>query len=90
VLPGFTGNADFRFLLGGADSRDDQIIRQWTKQRLLVASIEQSTVRSATFLMTALNDYAASQALTDLKAAAFLDAQGYVAPGFSSRSDLSQ
>lgn len=90
VQPGFNENADFSTILDGADSRDDEIIRQWAKQCLLIASIEQRPVRVATFLMTQLEAFAAGQALADLKAGGFVDAKGYVAPSFSSRSDLSK
>lgn len=89
VQPGFTDNVNFSFLLASDTSRDAEIIRQWTKHQLLIATIEQRTVEISTFEMTELNAGAAAQALIDLRAGGFLDAADYVEPSFSSRSDLS-
>ncbi len=90
VQPGFNNNADFRFLFNGDETRDVQIIRQWTKHCLLQASIEHREVQTATFLMTALDLDAGGQALLDLRAAGVLDSADYVRPAFNSATDLSQ
>ncbi|WP_415755530.1 neuraminidase-like domain-containing protein [Pseudomonas leptonychotis] len=90
VQPGFNNNADFRFLFNGDETRDVQIIRQWTKHCLLQASIEQREVQIATFLMTALDLGAGGQALLDLRAAGVLDSDDYVRPAFNSATDLSK
>lgn len=89
VQPGFNNNADFRFLFNGDETREVQIIRQWTKHCLLQASIEQHEVQTATFLMTALDLGAGEQALLDLRAAGVLDSADYVRPAFNSATDLS-
>lgn len=89
VVPGFNENADFSNILYGAESRDDDIIRQWIKQCMLSAHIEQRPVQAATFKMTELVEFTADQALKDLIAAGIVNADGYVAAGFSSRTDLS-
>ncbi|MGE7990092.1 neuraminidase-like domain-containing protein [Pseudomonas sp. NPDC089554] len=89
VQPGFNNNADFRFLFNGDESRDVEIIRQWTKHCLLQASIEQREVQVATFLMTELSLGAGEQALKDLRAAGILEAGDYVRPSFNSTTDLS-
>ncbi|MGQ7248930.1 Tc toxin subunit A-related protein [Halomonas sp. V046] len=90
VAPGYSDNADFRFLLGGSDGRDDTIIRQWTKHRLLVASIDASPVTQASFRMTAIDATAAGQALASLQTASLVTEKGFVAPTFDSTSNLTQ
>ena len=90
VQPGFSNNADFRFLFFGDDSRDVQIIRLWAKHCLLQASIESREVQAQTFLMTPLGQGAADQAMLDLRAAGILDSGDYVRSSFTSATDLSQ
>ncbi|MEQ5857164.1 neuraminidase-like domain-containing protein [Halomonas sp. EF61] len=90
VEPGFSDNTDFSFLLGGSKSRDDTIIRDWTKQRLLIASIEGSEVQEDTFVMTAIDQAAAQQALIDLKAGGVLTTDDLVITTFSSASSLTE
>ncbi|RDS83629.1 hypothetical protein DWU98_04675 [Dyella monticola] len=88
VAPGFNDNADFGAILFGAQSRDEDIIRQWIKRCLLVANIEQHAVQVTTFQMTALGEFAADQALKDLRAEGIVADDGYVTPAFSSRTNL--
>lgn len=88
VAPGFSDNADFRFLLGGNIGRDENIIRDWTKHQLLIASIADASVQSTSFTMTAIDQAAANQALIDLKAQGFVNQANQVVPAFDSASDL--